>query len=279
MIAKITILVDNTAAGPLLGEHGLSMLVETDDARILFDAGQGLAFAENVERLGVDLSTLTHVVFSHGHYDHTGGIAKLAEISEFAKFAPEFHMHPAALDAKFAKESDGSSKYIGISSENCEWLLSCGEKLRLSREPAKIASGVFTTGEIPEKFPAEAVSARFRLDEKLTRMDSMMDDQALFIRTGTGIVVVLGCCHRGLANTLAHVAKLAETDEIVAVIGGTHLRHADEKRLDFTIETVRKFGVRRFVGTHCTGFNSAAYLKNALPKVFEAGYSGWQGKF
>jgi 7,8-dihydropterin-6-yl-methyl-4-(beta-D-ribofuranosyl)aminobenzene 5'-phosphate synthase len=257
-----------------LGEHGLSILIERENARVLFDAGQGEAFAANARTLNVDLTSLTNVVFSHGHYDHTGGIATLADIPPSAGFAPSIHMHPAALDAKFAREPDGSAKYIGISPKNRDWLLSREKKLHLSCESAEIASGVFTTGEIPERFAEEAVSSRFRLDEQLTRMDLMIDDQSLFVETDSGIVVLLGCCHRGLANTLTRVAELAETEKIAAVIGGTHLRHADEKRLDFTIETVIKFGVRRFVGTHCTGFDSAACLKNAIPDVFSAGFAG-----
>ena len=279
MSTKITILVDNTASGALLGEHGLSMLVEVGDSKILFDAGQGVAFEENVKRLGIDLTSLTHFAFSHGHYDHTGGIATLAAIPEHADFTPRIHMHPAALDSKFAEEPDGSAKQIGISPENCEWLLSRGDSLLLSCEFVEIAAGVHATGEIPLLFPEEVVSSRFRLDVELTRLDGMMDDLALFMETGSGIVVLLGCCHRGLANTLRQVANIVGSDEIAAVIGGTHLRHATRERLDFTIDTIRKHRVGCFVATHCTGFESAAYLKHALPDIFSAGFAGMTLEF
>ena len=274
MSTKITILVDNTASGELIGEHGLSTIIERDDSVVLFDAGQGDAFAHNLDRLDVDLSSVSHLVFSHGHYDHTGGIAKLADFARTAEFAPSIHLHPAALDAKFAREPDGSAKFIGISEANRDWLLSRGGDLHLSKNSAEIAPGVFTTGEIPEIFLEESCSTRFRLDEELTRVDDMADDQSLFVRTGEGIVVVLGCCHRGLANTLAHVAMIAETDEIAAVIGGTHLRSVDNDRLDFTVNTIFKHRVKRFVTSHCTGIESAAYLKEKLPEVFTAGFAG-----
>lgn len=271
MSTKITILVDNTASGDLIAEHGLSTLIERDDAVVLFDAGQGEAFDHNIERLGVDLRTVTQLVFSHGHYDHTGGIATLARTKDFS---PAIYMHPAALEEKFAREPDGSAKFIGISKANREWLLARGDDLRLSKDSAEIAPGVVTTGEIPEIFLEESCSTRFRLDKDLTQVDDIADDQSLFLRTGEGIVVVLGCCHRGLANTLAHVAMIAGTDEIVAVVGGTHLRHADSDRLDFTVETILKHRVKRFVTAHCTGIESAAYLKEKLPEICTPGYAG-----
>ncbi|NOY75076.1 MAG: MBL fold metallo-hydrolase [Kiritimatiellaeota bacterium] len=276
MATKITILVDNTASGKLVGEHGLSSLIEKDETMILFDAGQGEAFAYNIDALGVDLAELAHIVFSHGHYDHTGGIARLAETAELAAVV---HMHPAALDAKFAREPDGTAKSIGISKSNREWLLSRGDDLHLSKHPVEIAPGVLTTGEIPEIFSQESCSTRFRLDKELTQIDDMADDMSLFMRTDAGTVVVLGCCHRGLANTLAHITMIAETDEIAAVIGGTHLRNADRARLDFTVETVKKHHVKRFVATHCTGIKSAEYLKEKLPDVFTAGFAGMTMEF
>ncbi len=267
---KIKLIVDNIASGALLGEHGLSTLVEYDNNCILFDTGQGYCLKHNMRQLGINPERITDLVISHGHYDHTGGIGVLLE-DPFCR--PKIYIHPAVLEEKYAKESDGP-KYIGISEKNKNLLLQEDRNLFSSKTSSKITPLIAATGEIPLKYPEENLSSRFYCDRSLTKPDLLPDDQAIFIRSAMGIIVILGCCHRGLGNTLEHIKFLSGSDDIFAVIGGTHLRNVNDSRLDFTIDIIRKFGISYFRATHCIGFYAAAYLKHALPDIFNMGHTG-----
>jgi 7,8-dihydropterin-6-yl-methyl-4-(beta-D-ribofuranosyl)aminobenzene 5'-phosphate synthase len=267
---KITVVVDNLAAGSCFGEHGLCMFIEYKDKKILFDSGQGFVLNHNLSCLNIEPSDITDFVLSHGHYDHTGGIATLAEMPGFN---PNIYLHPMALCAKFANDPDGA-RYIGISEENSAWLLARKDKLTSSSTPVKISYGITITGQIAEIYPEERCATMFFLNKELTQIDDMNDDQALIFETSKGTVVVLGCCHRGLGNTLEQTTIITGKKEIFAVIGGTHLRNVDKARLDFSVDIIKKYNVKQFIATHCTGFNSAAYLKHALPDIFNMGHTG-----
>ena len=271
---EITVLVDNTAYKNTLGEHGLSMLIEVGDKTILFDTGKGIIGEHNFNKLGVDVSKITDLVLSHGHYDHTGGLSFLQKMSDFNP--QRIFIHPDVLRGKHARNLDGTSRYIGIAEENREWLLSQGDKLHSNEMSQSISPLIKTTGVIPQVYDEERVKTAFYLDNALIEVDEMRDDQALFIMTQKGIVVVLGCCHRGLANTLSHISTLTQTDSIYAVIGGTHLHSSDEVRLAFTEKIIKEYGVKHFIPMHCTGFNSAAYLKHKLPECVQYGHAGFK---
>ena len=272
---KITVVVDNTAAGNCLGEHGLCMFIEYKDKKILFDSGQGFVLNHNLSSLKINPAVITDFVLSHGHYDHTGGIANLAERLDFS---PNIYLHPAALCAKFANDPEGA-RYIGISEENKKYLLEQKDKLTISSTPVKIDSEICTTGQIAEIYPEERCVTKFFLNKELTEIDDMEDDQALIFETSKGTVVVLGCCHKGLGNTLEQASIITGKNDIYAVIGGTHLRSANQARLDFSVKIIKKYNVKQFIATHCTGFDSAAYLKNALPDIFHAGFAGSTNTF
>ena len=108
---KITILVENTAESPgLLAEHGLALWIELSSQCILFDTGQGGVLAHNADRLGLSLSRVDTIVLSHGHYDHTGGLADVLRGDR----PTVIYSHPNALKPKFARNKDGTSREIGI---------------------------------------------------------------------------------------------------------------------------------------------------------------------
>ena len=274
---SIKILCDNTASGNYLGEHGLSFLINTGDTNILFDTGKGEVIAHNMQEAGIKPSDIDLVVFSHGHYDHTGGISYILNDSLFAtKFSDEknrIYMHADALNAKYSKTISGP-KYIGISKENKNILNKYSDITVFNKESLEILPGVHLTGEIPRINSEENVKTKFFLDDKLSIVDSIVDDQSLFIKTPKGIVVILGCCHSGLANTLDYISKLANTDSIYAVIGGTHLRNANRSRLDFTIEVIKKYNVKLFAPIHCSGQRASAYMFAQLEDIFQEANSG-----
>ena len=261
--ATITVLAENTAQGTgLIGEHGLSLWVETPETCILFDTGQGLALPHNAEALGIDLGSAGAMVFSHGHYDHTGGLSyALAQ-------APKTRLllHPSALIARFACR-DGKAREIGMSAHVREAVHARQVSITWTTEPTEVAPGLFATGPIPRKSGFEDTGGPFFLDADGNVQDPIEDDQAMWIETPDGVMVLLGCAHSGVVNTLRYIKQLTPRRPIHTVIGGTHLVTADEVRMDKTVEALREFDVQRLLPLHCTGFAAARLWKEFPGRV------------
>jgi len=253
---RFTVLVENNAGRrDLLGEHGLAVLVETPSAKVLFDTGQGRALSPNAKALGCSLADIDSILLSHGHYDHTGGLgAVLAEAPQARLFA-----HPMALEPKYSSSGSGS-RYIGVSPENLQKAQARGPLLRLTAEPVVIAEGLTLTGRIERRRPFEKPSGRFFLDESCRRIDLMEDDQALVIDGPTGLLVLLGCAHAGVVNTLEAVAELAGVQSLAGVFGGMHLAGCGAERLSATMDEFDRFGLRHIAPGHCTGTMETAEM-------------------
>jgi 7,8-dihydropterin-6-yl-methyl-4-(beta-D-ribofuranosyl)aminobenzene 5'-phosphate synthase len=257
---RITTLVENAVAQSgkaLLGEHGLSFYIEAGDRRILFDTGQNLAISNNARVLGIDLNQIDTVVLSHGHYDHSGGLQSiLASNKDFTLYG-----HPDVFSPK-VKKTNGQYKYIGIPVEKND-IVNCGISLQLSREPVEIAPGVMTSGEIALENDFEDAEPMFFLkkDEKVTP-DTLADDQALILDTAKGLVVLLGCSHRGVINTLTHIARLKDNGRIHAILGGLHLGKASDAKLAKIIDHLRGFNLELIGVGHCTGPRAFLALAN-----------------
>jgi len=267
----VTILCDNSVAGPgVLAEHGLSLHVDADGRTFLFDAGASGVFMGNAARLGIDLSQPAPVVLSHGHYDHTGGLAALLS----AWGGREVIGHPEVLAAKFSRQRSRPARAIG-SPQSKRQLSRLGATFKLSAEPQQIAPGVVTTGVIPRTTDFEHIPSHFavRRGRNLAR-DSFDDEQAVVVRTRRGLVVILGCAHRGLINTVRRAIELTGDGRVRAVIGGTHLAAAEPPQVERTIEEMRALGVDRLVACHCTGFGPAAELRSAFGESFSPGGVG-----
>jgi len=253
---SIICIVENTASGDLLGEHGLSFLVETERNRILFDTGAGHVFAHNASKLRISQKSIDSLVLSHGHYDHTGGIKDaLPYLKENAKI----YFHPAALEPKYSHRPDGFA-YIGISEENKRLLMELkGEKIPL-RNSHEIAEGIWTSGEVERNCQEEVSGSKFFLDPEGTREDLLIDDLSLFIRTEKGLLVLGGCCHSGPVNTMEQAVRQFPSEGILGFIGGTHLVDADEKRVLSTSDYFSSHGLELIAPCHCTGEIAKAML-------------------
>jgi 7,8-dihydropterin-6-yl-methyl-4-(beta-D-ribofuranosyl)aminobenzene 5'-phosphate synthase len=259
---RLIVLADNTVSTRgLLAEHGLAYWIEVGARRILFDTGQGLVLRANATALGIDLQAVETVVLSHGHYDHTGG---LAAVLGQAPCHVTVHAHPDALLPKFKREQAGA-RAIGIPPPSLTALSGPHCRTLLSREPVEVAPGVYATGEIPRRHPDEPALESFCLDPEGRRADPLLDDQALFIATDQGTVVLLGCAHAGVINTLDRVVALTDDRPLLAVIGGLHLRSATSDRLAWTVDALRRFHIAKLYPAHCTGAAAAAALWVAFP--------------
>lgn len=263
---KLTVLIDNRVVrGKFLAEQGFSILVETADKKILFDTGQTSALIHNSKILSVNLKNIDLVVLSHGHYDHVGGLPYLLEsLSQV-----DIYAHPDILDQRYAQDADKQGlRELGLTWKK-EDLERKGAIFHFSREPWQLADNILLTGEIPRSNKQEAQEGDFfKFKNKHLVKDPLLDDQALIIKTRLGLVVVLGCSHAGVINTLDYVSQLTGGEKIHAVVGGMHLGQATKKKVTTTIEGLKNLGIAKVVPLHCTGFKACAQMFFEMDNVF-----------
>jgi len=266
MRLRITTLSENTAnRGDFLAEWGLCFLVETEKESILLDTGKSLSASYNTDALEIDLSRIDKIVLSHGHYDHTGG---LRQILHKIRKKVEIIAHPDIWTAKYSRRKGKKDKYTGIPFQRQE-LESLGASFTLTTKPVKLADNIMTTGEIPMVTDYEEIDpALFVKDDTGWHPDKLLDDLALIINTKRGLVVIPGCAHRGIINTLYHAQQLTGVKTIHAVLGGTHLTSASEKQIRLTIAALKELDVQRLGLCHCTGLPAASLLAREFGDKF-----------
>jgi len=264
MEIRIATLSENTANYGFLAEWGLSILVEVDGTRVLMDTGLGFSAVHNAQLMGIDLATIDRIVLSHGHADHTGGLRDVLKM----RGEVEIIAHPDIWDAKYVQRSQNAFQYIGIPFAK-EELESRGARFNLTREPVHITEHIITTGGIPMLSSYESMDNNlFVKEDGLLHPDPLADDLALIIDTDFGLVVILGCGHRGVVNTLRHAQKLTGKEMIYAAIGGIHLFRASDEQIELTIAELQSMGVQKLGVSHCTGFKASSRLAQEFPGVF-----------
>jgi 7,8-dihydropterin-6-yl-methyl-4-(beta-D-ribofuranosyl)aminobenzene 5'-phosphate synthase len=265
MQIKITTLSENTANnGNILGEWGLSILIEADDKKILMDTGRSISAVHNAGSRGIDLKEIDCIVLSHGHHDHTGGLRDVLRI----KGEVDVYAHPDIFSAKYSGRNYESARYCGIPYLR-EELESLGARFKFSKKPIKISEHVMITGEVPMNSGYEVIDSNLFVKKAgALAPDPLADDQALIIDADFGLVVILGCAHRGIVNTVRHAQTLTGKENIYAVIGGTHLFAASAERLEQTIAELQTIGIRRLGVSHCTGFGPSVRLAQEFGEAF-----------
>ncbi|MBA7479012.1 hypothetical protein ES707_14443 [subsurface metagenome] len=228
------------------------------------DTGLSFSAVYNAQLMGIDLSAIDLIVLSHGHADHTGGLREVLKI----KGEVEVIAHPDIWAAKHVQRNKEGVQYNGIPFLR-EELESHGARFNLVREPIHITENVMTTGEIPMFSGYEEIENNLFVKEAGTlHPDPLADDLALIIDTDFGLVVILGCAHRGVVNTLRYAQNLTGKELVYAAIGGTHLFRASEERLEKTIADIREIGIQRLGVSHCTGFRASARLAQEFEDIF-----------
>ncbi|WP_181388439.1 MBL fold metallo-hydrolase [Vibrio albus] len=273
---KFRILIDNTSNAGLLTEHGFALWVECDDKIILFDTGQntdnsGILF-KNAEALGCDLAKVDMLVLSHGHYDHTGSI------SEFLAINPTVSVvcHPQALLAqRYSIYPDKAPRQIAMPEKHRLAIQSLpDEQVRLLSEAEHLFPGVGFSGAIPRKHQQEDTGGPFFLDEAKITPDLIHDDISMWFETEQGLVILTGCCHSGLINTVQHIQSVTREQKIAGIIGGLHLNRASEQRLQVTCDALTDWQPEFIIPCHCTGEVAIDFLKAYLAEKIIDGGSG-----
>jgi len=264
MEIQITTLSENTANYGFLAEWGLSILVEVDGTRILVDTGLSFSAVHNAQLLGIDLSTIDRIMLSHGHADHTGGLREVLR----RRGEVEVIAHPDMWAVKYARRNQEEERYVGIPFSR-EEMESLGARFNLVREPVHITDRVMTTGEIPMTSGYEEIDKNLFVKEGgMLQPDRLADDLALVIDIDFGLVVILGCAHRGIVNTLRHAQNLTGKELVYAAIGGTPLFRASKERMEQTIADLRELKIQRLGVSHCTGFHASAQLAQEFKDIF-----------
>ncbi len=261
MQVDISILVENTTPVPgLTGEYGFSALLNIDGHKILFDTGSADALFHNAAQLGINLHEIEDLVISHGHFDHTGALLALCR-----DFGPKrIYTHPDIFNKKFVGNKPESRKEIGVPFTQKQ-LLDNGAEFIFIDEFREIFPRIFISGEIPRNNDFEDTGGSFKMQVAGgIIVDQLLDDMALIIDHPDGLIIVSGCAHAGVVNTIEYACKMTERSKVLAYVGGTHLINASEKRLSRTIEAFRAMDIKKIAVGHCTGFYAAARLYNDL---------------
>lgn len=281
---KITTLAENSAEDICLGQWGLSFLLDLVDAKgdtrkIIFDTGLNRqALFHNIRRLKVNLSDVDCIVLSHGHLDHTAATVQMVK----ALGSIKVYAHSHTFLPRFFKEKSGKRHMIGVpKGEGQKEIESVGGEVVLSRDPTEIVPGVWTTGQIERATSFESAlplsegeSLNIVIAGKAVE-DRVLDDQALWMNVDKlGAFVVTGCAHAGLVNTLLHVQKIGQFNQIYGLVGGTHLVGRAEEYLQKTIEELQRFRLGLISPCHCTGFKATTRLWHAFPQAFILNFSG-----
>jgi 7,8-dihydropterin-6-yl-methyl-4-(beta-D-ribofuranosyl)aminobenzene 5'-phosphate synthase len=263
METKITTLIENNPGDnrELHFEHGLSLLIEADGKRILFDTGQSGDFLKNAKILNQNLLDLDYVIISHGHYDHSGGFRKFIEVVE--KY-PKLIVGEEFFKPKYKRVSETEYKYNGNSFDETYIKNKQIPLKKLKEDILYLTKNIMVFHNFERRTDYEKLSDKFfvgdcraiiecsTLNKSVYVRDEFSDEIVLGINTDEGLVVIVGCSHVGIVNILRTIIKRIDKP-IYAVIGGTHLIDADDFRMQQTISSFIKMNIRYIAVSHCTG--------------------------
>lgn len=276
---SITILVDNYVFGrtETIAEHGFAAFVETANGNFLFDTGRGMTITHNAALLYKDLTSISKIVLSHNHLDHTGGMPEVLRVLPREQI--DVLAHPDIFAYRY-RERDGDKVYGGIPFTRGH-LERMGARFVFSSGYKEIEDGVGMTGEIPRitDFEGRDLQGRWLVREGQEIPDIIPDDLSLVFSTDRGLVLLLGCAHAGTINIIEHVIQQTGMDEFYAVIGGTHIGFSGEEQLHASIDALKRYKIRHLIPSHCTGVESTACMRQELGSMVHFSHVGYRLDF
>jgi 7,8-dihydropterin-6-yl-methyl-4-(beta-D-ribofuranosyl)aminobenzene 5'-phosphate synthase len=311
--AAITVLIDNRAdlivkstdavryftEAPLLAEHGFAALIELGGAgiRILLDGGgTPMALVENMNRMDIDPATIDKIALSHGHWDHTAGVTEVLRRVDIRPKAREWPRgatveeilnsverrrvpviaHPAAFRERWWLKKDGTRHGPVPPPPREEWEALGGEVV-LSDGPFQLGSGCWVTGSVPRLSFEESgrpSALAYREGNQFIR-DEVDEDQAIVINVkGKGLIIISGCAHSGIVNTVNYGREISGVDRIWAILGGFHLASAPDEEIQQTIDAIKRCKPVMVVPSHCTGLKAACQFAAQMAEQFVVGVVG-----
>ena len=264
-VSRLTVtLLSTMLADEGFGEWGFAALVEVDGRRLLFDTGANDDTVQrNLKALGLDLADVDSVILSHNHADHTTGLLSLRRQYNATS--------PAALRTLYAGRgifwprltTDGrvDARMMSVKRD----FEALGGRVVEVDKPLRLMPGVWLTGPVPRVHPERNWSGTGRVrSDKGDVEDTVPEDMTLVFQTADGLVLLFGCGHAGVINTLEHVRAAIDKAPAKAIIGGLHLFAADEKHLAWTATQFKRFGVQQLLGAHCTGVEAVYRIRDLV---------------
>ncbi|MDF7824418.1 MBL fold metallo-hydrolase [Pontiellaceae bacterium B12227] len=272
---KISILMDNRAGPGYRSEHGFAVWIEADKQKVLFDTGSSDALAENAARMGINLQSANQLVLSHGHYDHTGSVEQRLHQNPHMQVL----MHPKAIEQRYSIHPGQAVKDVSMPLAARTALLAHPSSQRTTtEEPHQLWYWLGSSGAIPRTNPLEDTGGPFFMDTEGRVPDLIEDDLALWIKTPSGLVILTGCCHAGLINTVEQIKRVTGETSIYAIIGGLHLKNAQDDRIQATLNALKQWDPAYLIPCHCTGDRVMDELQQELGFCVKQGYAGMQLK-
>ena len=263
---KVTVLSTMVADTQGIGEWGFAAVVDVNGQRLLFDTGSRVeTVLRNAEELKVDLASITDVVLSHHHGDHTGGLLTLRRALSSKNPTALSRAHVATgIFLPRRDDGAGDSEANPMPAARVAYEAT-GAKMVEHAKAEKLAPGVWLTGPVARRFPEQnwPKGTRVVTPDGMAE-DTLPEDMSLVVDTGDGLVVITGCGHAGIGNILAQAREMVPGVPVRAVVGGLHLLDADEKSLAWTAERMREAGVKQLLGAHCTGLEAVYRLRALL---------------
>ena len=272
---KLTVVMDNMvpfgASKPLVGEHGYSLLIEISGKRVLLDAGQSAAVVSNLSLLGVHPDELDAIVISHSHFDHAGGLVSVLQ----HRSRPVAVYGHSGLFTKRYSVSGNKRRYIGIPNTKDE-LSGLGAKWHLAEESGEVVPGLIFSGSVPRHTAYEQGDSKLVVGGGCGGdcQDNIEDDTSLYYRNKKGLVVLSGCAHAGLVNTVEHGFAVTGADRLLGWVGGTHLGPVGIEQQTKTLEQIEVYAPQFIAASHCTGFAMMTELARRLGERFVSGMVG-----
>lgn len=258
---SLTVLVDNLAAPGLQTEHGFAAWINAGSHRILLDTGAGAALLPNAAALGIDLRQTTDIVLSHGHHDHTGALADALQA------APGARLHAAAEVSRerYSCHPGVAPRSIGMpAAARAAFNALPAAQRQIGISHRYLAPGIGLTGPIPRLADGEDAGGPFYLTPDKQQPDIIPDDQALWFETTAGLVIITGCCHAGLENTVRHIRQRSGIQRISHILGGLHLLLASTARMANTLHKLQDWAPDKLMPCHCTGDAAMQTLSASL---------------
>lgn len=245
-----------------IGEWGFSALVEADGRRLLFDTGaRPRTVLENAAELKVDLTHVPEVVLSHNHSDHTGGLLTLRRDLQSRDAAALARVHVGRGLFWSRPSADGASESNLPLKTRADYA-AAGITFVEHDGPQEILPGVWLTGPVPRVHPERnfGPARQVRTPDGLVE-DTIPEDQSLVVDTDRGLVILAGCGHAGIVNTVEYARKIARPAPIHAIVGGLHLYALDDERLNWTADQLKGAGLENLLGAHCTGIEAVYRIR------------------